>query len=34
MHQLDQMVEALKAGESSTVRFLRNGEEQTAKLQF
>lgn len=34
MAQLDQMVEALKAGESTTVRFLRNGEEQTAKLQF
>lgn len=34
MHQLDQMVEALKAGESSTVRYLRNGQEETAKLQF
>lgn len=34
MLQLDQLVDTLKAGESSTVRYLRNGEEETATLQF
>lgn len=34
LQQLDQLVGTLKAGESSTVRFLRNGQEETATLQF
>ncbi|MDQ3694214.1 MAG: PDZ domain-containing protein [Chloroflexota bacterium] len=34
MSQLDQMVDALKHGDSATVRYLRNGSEETATLTF
>jgi S1-C subfamily serine protease len=34
MTQLDQMIGTLKAGDKVTARFLRNGEAQTATLQF
>ncbi len=34
MAQLDQFVATLKAGDQATVRFLRNGEEETATMQF
>ena len=34
MAQLDQLVGALKASDKATVRYLRDGEEQTATLQF
>ena len=34
MHQLDQLVDTLKSGESATVRFLRQGQEETATLTF
>ncbi len=34
MAQLDQFVATLKAGDQATVRFLRNGEEETATIQF
>lgn len=34
MSMLDQMISTLKAGENVSVRFLRNGEEQTTSLQF
>ena len=34
MTQLDQLVGTLKAGDSVTVRYLRDGETRTAKLQF
>ena len=34
MAQLDQLVGTLKAGDKATVRYLRDGQEQTASLQF
>ena len=34
MTQLDQLVGTLKAGDSVTVRFVRDGETRSAKLQF
>ena len=34
MAQLDQYVGTLKAGDQATVRYLRDGEERTATLQF
>jgi glutaredoxin 3 len=34
MVQLDQLINTLKAGESVSVRYLRDGEEATATLQF
>jgi S1-C subfamily serine protease len=34
MSQLDQMIGTLKAGDKITARFLRDGESQTATLQF
>jgi S1-C subfamily serine protease len=34
MAMLDQLVSTLKAGDTATVRYLREGEERTATLQF
>ena len=34
MSQLDELIKALKAGQSIPVRFLRNGKSETATLQF
>ena len=34
MGQLDQMVETLKAGDQATLKFLRDGEDQSVVLQF
>jgi serine protease Do len=34
MSELDQLIDTLIAGESVTVRFLREGKDQTATLQF
>jgi S1-C subfamily serine protease len=34
MSHLDALIDTLKAGEGVTVRFLRGGDEQTARLQF
>ena len=34
MGQLDQMVDTLKAGDKATLKFLRDGEDQSVVLQF
>ena len=34
MAQLDQLVDTLKAGDTVAIRYLRNGNEETATLQF
>ena len=34
MGELDRMIDTLKAGDKVTVRFVRDGQEQTASLQF
>jgi S1-C subfamily serine protease len=34
MAMLDQMIDTLNPGDSVEIRYLRDGEEQTARLQF